>query len=70
MYSIGSQLTFWRNTSPPSLGSQNKHSVKVGGSFHAGSMLFLFFDPEDGGDMFLQNVGCLSTDYATLYPRS
>jgi hypothetical protein len=23
----------------------------------------------DGGCMFLRNVGCLSTDYTTLYPR-
>jgi hypothetical protein len=27
------------------------------------------FDPEDGGNMFLKNVGLLSTDYTTLYPR-
>jgi hypothetical protein len=25
--------------------------------FHAGFFLRLFFDPEDGGDMFLRNVG-------------
>jgi hypothetical protein len=25
--------------------------------FHAGSLLDLFFDPEDGGDMFLRKVG-------------
>jgi hypothetical protein len=25
------------------------------------------FDPEDGGDMFLRNLGRLSTDYVTLY---
>jgi hypothetical protein len=24
--------------------------------FHAGFLLGLFFDPEDGGDMFLRNV--------------
>jgi hypothetical protein len=24
---------------------------------HAGFLLGLFFEPEDGGDMFLQNVG-------------
>jgi hypothetical protein len=22
----------------------------------------IFFEPEDGGDMFLRNVGCISTD--------
>jgi hypothetical protein len=27
------------------------------------------FDPEDGGDMFLRNVGWNSTDYTALYPR-
>jgi hypothetical protein len=37
--------------------------------FHAGFFLGLFFDPEDGGDMFLRNVGLLSTDYTALYPR-
>jgi hypothetical protein len=25
--------------------------------FHTGFLLGLFFDPEDGGDMFLENVG-------------
>jgi hypothetical protein len=34
--------------------------------FHAGSLLGLFFYPEDGGDMFLRNVGWLSTDYTAL----
>jgi hypothetical protein len=29
----------------------------------------LFFDPEDGGDKFLRNVGWLSTEYTALYPR-
>jgi hypothetical protein len=28
-----------------------------------------FFVPEDGGDMFLRNVGWHSTDYTALYPR-
>jgi hypothetical protein len=33
-------------------------------------LLVLLFDPEDGGNMFLQNVGLLSPDYTALYPRS
>jgi hypothetical protein len=32
-------------------------------------MLGSFFDPEEGGDMFLQNVGQLSVDCTVLYPR-
>jgi hypothetical protein len=28
----------------------------------------LFFDPEDGGEIFLRNVSWISTDYTTLYP--
>jgi hypothetical protein len=28
-------------------------------SFHAGFLLGFFFDPDDGGDMFLRNVGRL-----------
>jgi hypothetical protein len=37
--------------------------------FHAGFLSGLFFNPEDGGDMFLRNVGWLSTEYMALYPR-
>jgi hypothetical protein len=40
--------------------------VKAGGKQN---LLGLFFDPEDGGEMFLRNVGRLSTDYTALYPR-
>jgi hypothetical protein len=29
----------------------------------------LFFDPEDGGDTVLRNVGCNSTNYTATYPR-
>jgi hypothetical protein len=29
----------------------------------------LVFDPEDGGDTFLRNVGCISTDYTASHPR-
>jgi hypothetical protein len=37
--------------------------------FHASFFPGLFFDPEDGGDMFLRNVGLLATDCKALYPR-
>jgi hypothetical protein len=33
------------------------------------SLLNLFFNPEDGGDIFLRNVGWHSAGYAVLYPR-
>jgi hypothetical protein len=46
--------------------------MKAGGkqSFHAGFLLGLFFGPEDGSYMFLQNVIWLSTVYTALYPRT
>jgi hypothetical protein len=37
--------------------------------FHAVILLGLFFDTEDGDDMFLRNVGWLLTDYTALCPR-
>jgi hypothetical protein len=37
--------------------------------FQADLLLVLFFDPDDGGDMFLRNVGRLLTYYTALYPR-
>jgi hypothetical protein len=61
-------------------GSKNKPSNKPAWSklqakptnyylLHAGFLSGLLFDPEDGGDIFLRNVGWLSTDYMALYPR-
>jgi hypothetical protein len=35
----------------------------------AGFCWTYFFDPEDGGDMFLRNVGWNSTDYTVSYHR-
>jgi hypothetical protein len=32
-------------------------------------LAWLIFYPEVGGDMFLRNVGWLSTDYTALYPK-
>jgi hypothetical protein len=34
-----------------------QHSPLLASCFHTGFLLGLFFDPEDGGDMFLRNVG-------------
>jgi ribosome maturation factor RimP len=41
--------------SPPSSGSKNKPAL-LATSFHSGILLGIFFDHEDGGDMFLRNV--------------
>jgi hypothetical protein len=35
----------------------------------AGSCWYYFFDPEDGGDMFLRNVCCNWTGYTASYSR-
>jgi hypothetical protein len=37
--------------------------------FQSGFFLGLFLDPENGGDMFLRNVGWLSADYTALYNK-
>jgi hypothetical protein len=37
---------------------------------HAGFLLGLLFNPEDGGDILLRNFGWLSKDYTALYPKS
>jgi hypothetical protein len=36
---------------------------------HTSFLLSLLLDSEDGGDMFLRNIGWLSRDYIVLYPR-
>jgi hypothetical protein len=36
---------------------------------HAGFLFRLFFDPEDGDDVFLRNIGWHSTVYTASYPR-
>jgi hypothetical protein len=51
--------------------SQAWNSVKdlLATSFHPRFFLGLFFDPEDGGDIFLRKFGWLYTEYMALYPR-
>jgi hypothetical protein len=54
---------FGRNESPSFSGPKSKPSKKLaeaGGKFS--------FEPEDGSDTFLRNVG-LSPNYTTLQPR-
>jgi hypothetical protein len=42
--------------SPPSSGLKNRR-VLLDTCFHAGILLGLLFGPEDGGDIYLQNIG-------------
>jgi hypothetical protein len=35
----------------------------------AGILISLLFDPEDGGSMFLQNIGSLLSDYLALHAK-
>jgi hypothetical protein len=56
--SVERQPMFRRKISPPSSGSKkpSKKPALFATYFHAGFLLGLFFDPEDGGDMFLRSV--------------
>jgi hypothetical protein len=58
VYSVESQPTFRRNISPPSSGSKQETSGKalLVTWFRDASLLCLFFDAENGGNMFLRNV--------------
>jgi hypothetical protein len=74
--SIESQATFMRNILPPSLRLNSKPSKKIAKIrqsacclFHAGFLLGLFFNLEDGGSTFLWKVTWLSTEYTLLHPE-
>jgi hypothetical protein len=61
--SVERQPTFRSNTSPSS-------SWFAFCLLHACFLLGLLLHPEDGGDVFLWNVGWLSTDCTALYRRT
>jgi hypothetical protein len=61
IWSVENQLVFRENMSPP---------PSAWYLLYVGFLLGLFFDYEDGGQMFLPNTAWLSTDYTALYCRS
>jgi hypothetical protein len=63
------QPTFRRNISPPSSGSKKKFQQEPASKQVASRINCDPENPEDGGDMFLRNVGCISTDYTASHPR-
>jgi hypothetical protein len=74
MHNSGFVWSVWKITSRPTRRisqprNQNESKQQADPCFHAGFLLDLFFDLEDGGDMLLRNVCRLSTDYMVLYPR-
>jgi hypothetical protein len=63
-----SQAMFRRNMSPESSQrrqTRNKHGAGI--ELQAGCLPVLLFNHEDGGDMFLRNVGFFSTSYYRKY---
>jgi hypothetical protein len=63
---------FQRNISPTSSGSKGKPSNKpaeAGSKLSSLDLLSFFYNPEDGSDMFLQNIGlwCYNPQYRTLH---
>jgi hypothetical protein len=63
---------FGGTKSLPSSGSKNKPSrnqLCLPPAFTLVSCSAYFFDPENGGDMFLRKVSWFSTDYMVLYTK-
>jgi hypothetical protein len=44
-----------------------KQVAKLANLLHAGILLGLCYEPEDGGEIFLRNASLLSTHYTALY---
>jgi hypothetical protein len=61
-------ICYLRFEIPSNLEGQVPLCMLLATCFHPGFFLSLFFDPEDGGDIFLQSVDWLSADYTALYP--
>jgi hypothetical protein len=59
----------WRAVSEDDVASMLQSSGSACCLLHAGFLLALIFDLEDGDNMFPRNVGWLSRDYTALYPR-
>jgi hypothetical protein len=59
-----SRVVCWK-----SIDVSEEHVALLATCFHAGFLLGLFFEPENGGDMFLWNVSWLLRDYTALYHR-
>jgi hypothetical protein len=58
----------WRFRGTRRLHFQGRSLSQARNEREAGSLVCLFFNPDDGGDIFFRNVGWLSTYYAALYP--
>jgi hypothetical protein len=61
------KISIYRLITPCSPLKVNRRLALLVICFHAGFLLGLFFNPENGGDMFLRNFGWFSTDYKALY---
>jgi hypothetical protein len=67
-YTVEGQLFFGGTFRLSLQGWRIQH--EAGGQFHTGFLFGLFFDTEDGSDMFLRNIGWPSTVHAALYLSS
>jgi hypothetical protein len=75
VFAVFKSYVFW-DTAPCSplkvkrrFGGTYRHHLHGRIISQARKQLGLFFDPEDGGNIFLRNVGRLATDYTALYAR-
>jgi hypothetical protein len=59
----------WKNVEGIAKTETVEEIISARTSKQAGGKQNYFFDPEDGDNMFLRNVGCNSTDYTASHPR-